>query len=481
MNLLEIKKIHFIGIGGIGISATARLARDRGIIVSGSDAQISEVVDDLRSLGLDVKVPQRAENVPTDADLAVYTVAAPEANPERMRVKELGIEQMTYPQFLQLLLADKFGISVSGTNGKTTTTAMIAKILIDADKDPSVVLGAKADFLSGNARSGRGEYFVFESDEYRRAFDNYYPQIAAVTYIGEDHLDYYKDLAEIKSAFGNYLSHVPAEGYAVLNADDPNSMELAPKLKANKVTFGITGEADYKAVILNGSPLTDGRSEESQVLTLDPSALPQDDKNRQTFSVTERGRSLGQFSLLLPGRYNVYNALCAIAVCRTLGIDVEIIRQSLAGFTGTWRRFERLGRLGQAEVIADYAHTPDAVAQVISATKEFYPGKKILIVFQPHQYSRTKNLFNKFVTAFGSAEQVIIPDIFYVAGREKPEDFAVDSKILAEAIAAQGVRTLYGGSLAESEKLIRMLADDFDVILILGAGDVYELAKNLVK
>ncbi|MFA5125156.1 MAG: UDP-N-acetylmuramate--L-alanine ligase [Patescibacteria group bacterium] len=453
MNLAKIKKIHFIGIGGIGISAAARLAQARGIRVTGSDAQLSEVVNDLRVSGFDVKTPQQAENVPADADLIVYTVAAPEDNPERARAQELGIEQMTYPQFLGLLMAGKFGIGVSGTNGKTTTTAMVAKILIDAGKDPSVVLGAKADFLSGNARAGRSEYFVFESDEYRRAFDNYSPRLAAVTYIGEDHLDYYKDLAEIKSAFKDYLSHVPAEGYVVLNADDLNSLELAPALKAAKITFGINNEADYKA---------------SQIETV---------SGKQVFSVGESGR----FSLLLPGHYNIYNALCAITVCCAIGIDVEIIRQSLAGFTGTWRRFERLGRLGQAEVIADYAHTPDAIHQVIEATQEFYPGKRILTVFQPHQYARTKNLFSKFATAFGSAEQVIIPDIFYVAGREKPEDFDVDSKALVEAIAAQGVKAVYGGSLSASEELVRKMAKDFDIVLVLGAGDVYELAKNLVK
>ncbi|MFA6593858.1 MAG: UDP-N-acetylmuramate--L-alanine ligase [Candidatus Buchananbacteria bacterium] len=457
MNLTQIKKIHFIGIGGIGISAAARLARNRGMNVSGSDAQESETVADLRSQGFIVAVPQAAANVPEDADLVVYTVAVTADNPERARAQELKIEQLTYPQFLGLLMSGKFGIGVSGTNGKTTTTAMIAKILIDASKDPSVVLGSKAEFLSDNARSGQSEYFVFEGDEYRRAFANYHPKIAAVTYIGEDHLDYYKDLAEIKSAFKDYLLRVPAEGYAVLNADDPNSMELAPELKANKVTFGLTEEADYMA---------------SEIYCED---------GRQFFTVNSGDGLSQKLSIQLPGRYNIYNALCAVAVCRVLDIAWPKIIESVADFTGTWRRFERLGQLGQAEVIADYAHTPDAVAQVIGATKEFYPGKKILTVFQPHQYSRTKNLFNKFVTAFGSAEQVIIPDIFYVAGREKPEDFDVDSKILAEAVAGQGVKAVYGGTLSASEELVKKMAKDFDIVLVLGAGDVYELAKNLIK
>lgn len=457
IDLSKIKNAFFIGIGGIGISASAGILKSRGVAVAGSDARESEVVEKLRVQGISVSVPHSAENIRADIDLVVYSVAVGEDNPERIRARELNLPELSYPQLLGLLMQGKFGIGVSGTDGKTTTTAMLAKILIDAEYDPTVVLGSQAEFLTDNWRAGQSEYFVFESDEYRRAFSNYNPQAVIITNVGVDHLDYYKDCDEYLATFAKYLERMPADGLAVINNDDRRSVMAGVDCPARRVTYAIESPADYRATDIK---ITAGRQE---------------------FAVVEKNQSENALTLKIPGRYNIYNALGAIALARELGIDWQIIAESLASFKGVWRRFDNLGRLGQTEVIADYAHTPPAIRQAIRATEEFYPAKNILFVFQPHQYARTKNLFAEFSEAFKEADMAVIADIFYVRGREKPEDYDVGSKKLAEAIRANGSEAVYGGDLAETELLVRQLADQFDVIMVLGAGDIYDLAKNLVK
>lgn len=449
----KINKVFFVGIGGIGISGSALIARGLGKEVCGSDAVIGEVAQELQTAGLKIYSPHQAENIPADVDLLVYSVAVLETNPERIRAKELGIEQISYPQFLGLLLQDKYGVGISGTDGKTTTTAMLAKILLMANTDPTILIGAKVDFLDNkNARAGQGEYFIFESDEYRRAFDNYQPKLAVITNIGVDHLDYYSDADDYLDAFKNYLEKIPADGQVLINLDDERSVEASLRTAAKRVTFSLKNPSDYQAVnIVVGNGC-------------------------QSFSVNGQAYRIG-----LPGDYNIYNAVAAIGAARTLGISGEIIAQALEGFKGVWRRFEKMGNCGRAEVIADYAHTPDAVKKAIKATQEFYPQQKILVVFQPHQYARTKNLFNGFIEAFDGAERVLLLDIFYVEGREKPEDYDVSSVKLAEEIRRRGVVVEASGSLDKSEQAIRGLAEDFDVILILGAGNIYEVAKKLVK
>ncbi|MFA5047769.1 MAG: UDP-N-acetylmuramate--L-alanine ligase [Patescibacteria group bacterium] len=456
IDLLKINKIFFCGIGGIGISAAARLLRSQGKNVLGSDAAANEITASLEKEGLKILIPQQTENILPDLDLLVYSVAVPEDNPERMRAKYLKIPEITYPQLLGLAMKNKYGIGVSGTDGKTTTTAMLAKIMIEGGLDPTVILGSRVDFLQDNFRLGQSDYFVFEADEYRRAFDNYFPRLAVLTNIGLDHLDYYKDEADYVQAFKDYLNGLPSEGMAIINTDDKKSVEVSEVIRADKMTYAIDGVADLKV----------------QSIRLCPGS--------QTFEVIEYGKLATTITLTIPGRYNVYNSLAAIAAARILKIDWPIIQNALGEFAGTWRRFERLGRLEETEVIADYAHTPDAVSKTIVATKEFYPDKKVLTVFQPHQYARTKNLFNDFVRALTLADQVIVADVFYVRGRENPEDFDVSAEKLTKAARKAGAEAIYGGDLAESERLIRGMAADFDIILVMGAGDIYEVAKKLV-
>lgn len=311
LDLSKIKKIYFIGIGGIGISAAAGLVKKMGREVSGSDAQEGEMVEELRRQGIEVRVPHETDNITQNIDLIVYSVAVPEDNPERSKAKELRIPELSYPQFLGELMKDKYAIGVSGTDGKTTTTAMIAKILIDAGLDPTVVIGSKVDFLKGNWRLGQSKFFVFEADEYRRALDNYSPTLAVITNISADHLDYFKDADDYLSAFKKYLKKMSADGFVVLNNDDDNSVAAGLKCPAQPVTFSLIKKSDFQAkdiVVDNGY---------------------------QTFKVGEH-----QFKIKLPGQYNVANAVAAIASARILDIDWEKIKESLAGFNGAWRRFE---------------------------------------------------------------------------------------------------------------------------------------------
>lgn len=456
-DLSKINKVHFIGIGGIGISAAAGILQRRSFIVSGSDALENEIIASLRQSGIQVYVPHKAEVIDNETGLVVYSVAVPEDNSERMRAKELGIPELSYPQLLGELMKGKYGIGISGTDGKTTTTAMIAKIMIDAQLDPTVVLGSQAEFLEGNCLLGQSEYFVFEADEYRRAFDNYNPRAAVITNIGVDHLDYFKDADEYMLTFKNYLNKLPADGLAIINNDDEQSVEVVKNCQAKIVTYGIERPADYAVTNIR---IVDGRQE---------------------FNVLENGTAQAVVTLRLPGHYNVSNALAAIALARSFDIGWDVIIKSLDGFKGTWRRFDYLGDLGQTKVIADYAHTPPAIRSVIKATKDFYPDKKIMFFFQPHQYARTKNLFAEFSEAFDEAEKTMIADIFFVEGRERPEDFDVSSAKLVDAIKARGVNVAYGGDSKNTEAIIRESADQFDIIMILGAGNIYEVAKNLVK
>ncbi|HLD28386.1 MAG TPA: UDP-N-acetylmuramate--L-alanine ligase [Patescibacteria group bacterium] len=452
INLKKIKKIHFIGIGGIGISAVARILNDGQHKIIGSDATSSEITEQLEQEGIKILIPQSQDNINSDIELVVYSVAVPVDNIERQSAQKLGINQLTYPQLLGLLLKDRYGIGVSGTDGKTTTTAMISKILIDAGFDPTVVIGSKVDFLGGNSRVGNNKYFIFESDEYQKAFLNYKPQIAAITNILADHLDCYQDLAEIKHTFSQYLKQVPKGGFVVINNDDKNSLDVAKGVKTKIITYGIASQANLMA---SNIKLENGQ---------------------QIFDLIHDDVNLGQIKLSIPARYNIYNALCAISVAMAVKIDFKISQKSLAEFTGTWRRWQKLGKVGDSVIITDYAHTPSALSQTISAAKEFYPGQKVLIVFQPHQYNRTKNFFNQFAISFSEADQAIISDIFYVHGREDPQDFDVSSKKLAQAANIE-----YGGDLEQTEELVRQKINDFNVILIIGAGDIYNLAKKLIS
>lgn len=430
-DLGEIKKVYFVGIGGIGISAVARMFLLEGKKVSGSDVSESEVTDELRRAGAQIIVGQSADFIPKDADLIVYSIAIPKAEPKFFSdLQKLGKKMLSYPEILGLISKDKFTIAVSGTHGKTTTTAMIAKVMIDAGLDPTVIVGSLLKDSKSNFIAGKSKYLVVEACEYQRSFLNINPTVAVITNIDNDHLDYYKDINDIVSAFGDFVCSAPKEGFVVANIKGEN-VEGAIR--------GVDNVVDY-----------DVQSD----LGLD---------------------------LKVPGRHNISNAKVALAVAEILGIKREDAVRSLNGFSGTWRRFEYKGKskVG-AYVYDDYGHHPTEIKATLDGARELFPKNRIVVVFQPHLYSRTKILLQDFSTAFFGADEVILAPIY--PAREKP-DPSISSEILGGEMRKNNLKTEVKvmGSFGEIEKYLQTSIKKDDVLITLGAGEANKISDNLVR
>ncbi|MFA6603474.1 MAG: UDP-N-acetylmuramate--L-alanine ligase [Patescibacteria group bacterium] len=462
MSLFEgVKKVHMVGAGGIGVSAAAKLLAHEGKIVTGSDLGRNEAVGELEAAGIRVSLGHAAENLPADADLLVYSSAVSAANPERAEAARRGIRQLSYFEFLGEYSRTKWTIAVSGTNGKSTTTAILGLILEAAGLDPTVIVGSKVrSFPDQNLRLGRGKYFVVEACEHQAHMLELVPRMIVLTNIEEDHLDYYRDLEHIRATFQKYVGSLPTDGALILNADDPVSCDgLQPPVAPR--TYGFAGAADYRAA-------------DTRV-----------GGGRQSFVVSGPGGGLGRFELPLPGSFNIMNALAAIAAASELGVPDEIIRRSLAGFPGLWRRFEKAGERGGAPIYSDYGHHPTAVAGTVQAAHEFHSDRRVVLCFQPHQHSRTKKLFEEFVASFDGADVLVLAEIFDVAGREESADSDVSSAKLVEAVlrrdAVNGrVRPVFhAADPAAAKRILIELLRPADVCLVMGAGDIYKIAAEL--
>ncbi len=460
----EFSSVHVIGAGGIGVSAVAKLLAHAGKKVTGSDVAANEATRELEAAGIPVAIGHRTANLSDGADLVVYSSAVPEANPERLEAKKRGLRELSYFQFIGEYSKSKWTVAVSGTNGKSTTTALLGLILEKAGFDPTVIVGSKVKtFPDKNLRLGRGEIFVVEACEHQAHMLELFPQMIVLTNIEEDHLDYYRDLDHIRETFRRYVAKLPPDGTLVRNADDPvSSADLAAA--AGSVSYGLEAAADYTAE----GPTVGG--------------------GRQRFEVVRHSgqpASLGEFSLPLPGKFNVYNALAAIAAAAELGAPPDAIRQAIAEFAGLWRRFEKVGERDGAPIYSDYGHHPTAVAGTLAAAREFFPDKRLVLAFQPHQHNRTRKLFDEFVASFDGADLLVLAEIFGVAGREEAEDQRVSSRDLAEAVerrdAAAGRKReiVYAGSLAGTEEVLRRTVRRGDAVLLMGAGDIYKLADKL--
>ena len=461
MNINNIKKIHFVGIGGIGVSAIAKLMIWQGKEVSGSDCQESEITDELKKMGAGIFIGHQRENLADDVDLVICTLAVPENNPEIIKAKKLGIPIFTYPQVLGFLTKEKFGIAVCGTHGKSTASSMLALIIKKAELDPTIIIGSKVADFNGNAAAGKSEYFVFEACEYKRAFLNYYPKIIILNNIELDHTDYYKNKKDYENAFEEFIGHLPKDGTLIIN----EKVEMKKlKVKSQSLKFKI---------------LSFGSDKKNDLVVSDIQL-----KNGETrFKVIFQEKNLGEFVLKVPGIFNVYNALGAITAALLLEIKPEIIKKTLADFQGIWRRFELVGEINGAKIISDYAHHPTEVEATIKGAKNFYPGKKIIAIFQPHQRNRTKKLFNDFVKSFDSADMVILSKIFDVVGREEKKDSDVNSLDLVREIKKRSKEktVLFAEDLEKTKKLILENARKNDIILVMGAGDIYKMIRSLMK
>ena len=462
MNLKYYKHIYLIGIGGISISSIAKLFLHHKIKVSGFDAAQSDITREIADLGANVAIADKRAQLPEDADLIVFSEAVPESDPLRQQAKERKIKQLSGAMFWGEFSRGKKVIAVSGTNGKSTTTTMIGLILEQAGFDPTVVVGTRVGQWDSNIRIGKSDWLVIEADEYKAKMLNYTPQIAVITNIAEDHLDYYKDLDDIIAHFQKWIDTVPDSGFVVLNQDDKNSNHLKPR---HARFFGLKGNKGTRAV---------GRTVCSGI----DSWVGDND-----FNIVDDHDDWGLVKMNVPGAFNIQNAIAAAAASDAAGAGRKKIIKALEKFKGAWRRFEMVGEYNKALIVSDYAHHPAGIRATLEAARGWYPFHRIIVLFQPHHRNRTKKLFNDFVNAFDAADEVIISEIYDVAGREQSDDQSVSSKDLVEAIKTSTSlqNVFYASNLSQSEALLKQKIRPDDVVIIMGAGDVDTVARDLVK
>lgn len=446
--------IHFIGIGGISMSGLAEILLEEGFRVSGSDAHETELTDRLESRGAKVYYGQRAENIADDLDVAVYTAAIHPDNPEFLAVQEKGIPMLTRAQLLgQLMRNYDNAIGISGTHGKTTTTSMLTEILLANDEDPTISVGGILHSIGGNIRVGDSKLFVTEACEYTNSFLSFSPTIEIILNIEEDHLDFFKDLEDIRHSFRLFAGKIPRDGLLVISSDIDRYREICEDLDCRVVTCGKEAGSDYMA----------------ENIVYDGYAHP-------TFDLIERGKKIDTVTLGVPGEHNVYNALAAIAVARALEIPMEAVKNGLKGFAGTVRRFEKKGEIGGVTIIDDYAHHPREITATLEAAAN-YPHKKLWCVFQPHTYTRTKAFLDEFAEALSKADEVILADIY--AARET-DTLGVSSSDIAERLERLGTKAHYFPSFDEIETFILENCMNGDLLITMGAGDIVKVGEKLL-
>lgn len=451
----KAKKIHFIGIGGIGMSGIAELLLNLGYEVSGSDLKDSPVIKRLSDMGGKIVSGHVADNV-KDADVVVYSSAVSRKNPEIVEAREKYIPVIPRAEMLAELMRLKYGIAVAGAHGKTTTTSMVAAILNSAKLDPTVVIGGRLDIWGGsNAKLGQGDILVAESDESDGSFLLLSPTIAVVTNIDEEHMDHYGDMDSIRNTFVDFINKIPFYGLAVLCLDNEEIQGIIPKLKKRYITYGMNSQADVKAVDIERGELN------------------------MSFEVRFQNRSLGRVEVGMPGDHNMMNSLAAIAVGLELGIEIESIKDGLVNLGGLARRFQVKGKKKDILVMDDYGHHPSEILATLRTAKECWPEKRLIVVFQPHRYSRTKVLFERFTISFNEADILIVAPI-YPAG-EKPIE-GIDSMALTRGIKDHGHKDVV--LCSGQDEILTVLQETVqsnDVVLTLGAGDIYKAGENLLK
>ena len=446
--------IHFIGIGGISMSGLAEILLKEGFTVSGSDNKASALTEQLEQNGAKVYIGQRASNITDDIDLVVYTAAIHPDNAEWKAASDAGIPMLTRAQFLGQLM-DNYAksIAVSGTHGKTTTTSMISHILLAADSDPTISVGGMLDAIGGNIRVGGSDVFLTEACEYTNSFLNFHPKYSIILNIEEDHMDFFKDINDIRNSFHKFAQNTAADGILFLNAAIDHPEEITADLKERIVTFGLTEDADYTA--------TD--------ITYNEEACA-------SFTFNAHGQTAGHVSLNVPGKHNIANALAAIAFATEAGFDTDTIIRGLQSFGGTARRFEYKGKLGSITIIDDYAHHPTEIAATLTAARN-YPHDRIICVFQPHTYTRTKAFWNQFSDSLALADVVVLADVY--AARET-DNLGISSADLQKQIRELGTPCEYFPTFDEIENFLLENCTQGDLLITMGAGDVVNIGEQLL-
>ncbi len=449
------QRIHFVGIGGIGMSGIAEVLINLGHQVSGSDLKESGTTRRLASLGARISLGHHPDQV-EGADVVVVSSAVKEDNPEVIGARERLIPVIPRAEMLAELMRLKYGVAVAGAHGKTTCTSLVATLLAAGGLDPTVVVGGKLAALGSNARLGSGEFLVAEADESDGSFTRLSPVVVVVTNVDREHMEHYGSDQALDEAFVEFMNKVPFYGAAILCLDDPRLAGLIPRVNKRTVTYGLSSQADLQARDLR------------------PAGLG------CRFALYARGRAAGEVELPLPGRHNVQNALAALAVARELGMDLETAARALGDFAGVGRRFEAKGETpGGVLVIDDYCHHPSEIKATLTAARECWPERRLVVVFQPHRYSRSRDLFDEFTTAFYGADELLVLDI-YAAG--EPVDPAVSAEAMAGAIRDHGHRSVeYVGGRDEAAARLAKTLRAGDVLLTMGAGDVWRVGEEMLK
>lgn len=448
-----INKIHFVGIGGIGMSAIAEVLFHQGFQISGSDRELNDVTERLSGLGMEIFEGHSAENI-KGIDVLVYSSAVSLDNPEVQEAIKRNIPIVKRSEMLAETMRMKYGIGVAGTHGKTTTTSMIGLILVEAGLDPTMIVGGKLNELAGsNARLGNGELIVVEADEFDRTFLKLNPVITVLTSLEAEHLDTYKDLNDIKAAFTEYANKVPFYGFVVLCADDYNLLEISSGITKKVIKYGLNHKADIQAVDIQQKGF------------------------KTTYKVKCFGNKIGTIELSLPGEYNVKNSLAAVVVGLELGIDFEIIRHTLKSFKGAQRRFE-IKYNKDVLVVDDYAHHPTEVAETLKGIRSAW-DRRLIAVFQPHLYSRTKDFYMDFAKSFLNSDVFICTDVY--PSREKPVEGITGKLISDSAVELGHKKAVYVPDKNDVPAVLLKEKQNGDIIITMGAGDIYKYGEKFVS
>ncbi len=447
--------IHFIGIGGISMSGLASILMQNGFTISGSDARESALTQQLEKNGAQIFYGQKASNIIEGIDCVVYTAAINRDNAEMIEAVAKKIPMLTRAELLgQLMKNYDTPIAVSGTHGKTTTTSMISHILLEGNLDPTISVGGILKAIGGNIRVGNSGTFITEACEYTNSFLNFFPKIGVILNIEEDHLDFFKDLEDIRHSFHQFAALLPSDGTLVINGDIDDYPEIYKALDCHVTTYGSSPDFDYSA----GNIL-------------------HDEKGHVSFDLIKYGEVVSHIQLSVTGDHNVSNALASIATAELLDIPMESIQKGLLSFTGTDRRFEYKGTLNGVTIIDDYAHHPTEIQATLKAAK-YYPHQSLWCIFQPHTYTRTKAFFHEFAEALSHTDHLVLADIY--AARET-DNLGISSKDLAEEVRKLGTDVHYFPSFSEIEEFVRSRCVSGDLLITMGAGNVVDIGENLLK
>ena len=455
----KVKRIFFIGIGGAGMGGIAEVLLNEGYDIAGSDIQQGAMTDRLSKLGADIMIGHKAENV-NNADVVVVSSAIDESNPEVITARQARIPIIRRAEMLAELMRFRHGIAVSGTHGKTTTTSLIATIFAQAECDPTFVIGGLLNSAGTNARLGKSRYLIAEADESDASFLHLQPMVAVVTNIEADHMDTYGgDFSKVKETFVDFLRNLPFYGQAIMCGDDANVQEILPEVGRSVITYGFGADNDVRA---ENVALSFGQAQ---------------------FTVLRDAHQPLDITLNLTGEHNVLNALAAIAVATDEGIDDAAIKAALASFGGIGRRFELLGDFttskGQLSLVDDYGHHPTEVAATIAAARANWPDNRLVMVYQPHRYSRTRDLYENFVEVLSKVDVLLLLDVY--AASEQPIE-GVDSKALCRSIRQRGqVEPVYVGDQAQLPSILANIMEDGDIVMTQGAGNIGQVAKTLAR